>query len=276
MIQKRIVFIGGAGKIGSAIVKGILSRGAVSHERLVVTARHERSLVEFRKMGVESGTDNAAAVRDADVVLLCVHPIDIDGVLAEIVPHLADRPLIITVATGISTAVIEGAIGRPLPVVRAMPNTAVQVGESMTALTRGRHVLEEDMDIALEIFEMVGEVERLDERHLNAATGLGGCGPAFVFKIIEALSEGGVKMGLPREAARKMAAQTLKGAAEMVLRSGKHPAELKDEVTTPGGCTIDGITKLEERGLPIALIEAVETSSLKAGQLYQGSDTCGR
>jgi len=115
----------------------------------------------------------------------------------------------------------------------------------------------------------VGEVEVLDERHMNAATGLGGCGPAFVFKIIEALAEGGVKVGLPREAARKMAAQVLRGASEMVISTGKHPAALKDEVTTPGGCTIDGIAKLEQHGISIALIDAVETSTCKAGRLLR-------
>ena len=123
------------------------------------------------------------------------------------------------------------------------------------------------MDTAARLLATVGRVEQLDERHMNACMGLAGCGPAFAFKMIEALAEGGVKMGLPRTAARNMAAQVLRGAADLVLETGRHPAALKDEVTTPGGCTIDGITKLEERGLPIALIEAVEVSSVKAGLL---------
>ena len=124
------------------------------------------------------------------------------------------------------------------------------------------------MELARELFGTVGLVEELDERHMNASTGLGGCGPAFIFKIIEAMAEGGVKMGLPRDVSRKVAAQVLKGAATLVLVTGRHPAALKDEVTTPGGCTIDGIAKLEERGLAIALIDAVETSSKKAGALW--------
>ena len=125
------------------------------------------------------------------------------------------------------------------------------------------------MEVARRLFATVGEVVRLDQRHMDACTGLAGCGPAFAFKIIEALAQGGVKMGLPRDEARVMAAQVLRGAADLVLQTGRHPAALKDEVTTPGGCTVDGITKLEERGLPIALIEAVEVSSIKAGLLAE-------
>jgi len=268
MLEKKLALVGGAGKIGSAILNGLFTRKAIEPENVVVTARHEASLRRAEGLGVRLTTDNRAAVQGADVVMLCVHPEEMPVVLAELAQDIQTGQVVISVATGTTTATIEQLLRPTISVVRAMPNTAVHVGQSMTALCRGRRVSEEDLRLAVRIFETVGEVEILDERHLNAATGLGGCGPAFVFKIIEALSEGGVKVGLPREAARKMAAQVLKGAAEMVLRTGKHPAALKDEVTTPGGCTIDGIAKLEQHGISIALIDAVETSTLKAGRLF--------
>jgi pyrroline-5-carboxylate reductase len=268
MLDKKLALIGGAGKIGSAILSGMFTRKAIQPENVVVTARHAASLERSRGLGVRLTTDNRAAVPGADVIMLCVHPEEMPVVLAELGQDIQTGQLVVSVATGTTTGAIEQLLRPTISVVRAMPNTAVHVGQSMTALCRGRHVCEEDLKLAVRIFETVGEVEILDERHLNAATGLGGCGPAFVFKMIEALSEGGVKVGLPREAARKMAAQVMKGAAEMVLRTGKHPAALKDEVTTPGGCTIDGIAKLEQHGISIALIDAVETSTLKAGRLF--------
>ncbi len=268
MFDKRFAIIGGAGKIGTAILNGMLARAVIRPEQVVVTARHEASLERARTSGVTATRDNLAAVKGAHVVMLCVHPDEMAPVLADIGPGIEPGQLVISVATATTTAAIEKALHPGVSVVRVMPNTAVHVGQSMTAICCGQTVPEESLQLAVRIFETVGEVEILDERHLNAATGLGGCGPAFVFKMIEALSEGGVKVGLPREAARKMAAQVMKGAAEMVLRTGKHPAALKDEVTTPGGCTIDGIAKLEQHGISIALIDAVETSTLKAGRLF--------
>ena len=267
MLDKTLAVLGGAGKIGSAIINGMLEKGAAKPEQFTITALHQYELERDTAPPVRGTTDNKKAIRGADVLILCVHPADIPVLLKEIAPFLEEQQLVISVATGVTTAAIEAQLGAGQSVIRAMPNTAVQVAQSMTTLCRGRHVRDDELAVAKNIFEAVGEVEILDERHLNAATGLGGCGPAFVFKIIEALSEGGVKVGLPREAARKMAAQTLRGAAEMVLRTGKHPAALKDEVTTPGGCTIDGIAKLEQHGISIALIDAVETSTLKAGKL---------
>jgi pyrroline-5-carboxylate reductase len=216
---------------------------------------------------VRATLDNAAAVSGASKVVLAVHPEDLDSLLARIGANVSDGTLLISIVTGVATRRIEEGLGCNLPVVRATPNIAALVGSSMTAVCAGRYAGSDHLEVAVQIFGTVGRVVLLDERHMDSCTGLAGCGPAFAFKIIEAMAEGGVKMGLPRDAARVMAAQVLSGAAELVLRTGRHPAELKDEVTTPGGCTIDGITKLEERGLPIALIEAVEVSSNKAGLL---------
>lgn len=270
MKGQRLAFIGGAGKIGSAILDGLLVSKTVAPSQVVVTARHEASLAAWQARHVRGSTDNRAAVRAADLVVLCVHPDEVAGLLKEIGPRLTAKHVVISVVSGCCTQQIEKFCRHPLRVVRAMPNTPVMVRASMTCLAAGRHAKSEDLATAQRIFATVGEVEVLDERHMDVATGLGGCGPAFAFKIIEALSAGGVKMGLPRETALKLAAQVLKGAAELVLTTKQHPAALKDAVTTPGGCTIDGLTKLEERGLAIALIEAVETATRKAARLMEG------
>ena len=262
-----IAVIGGAGRMGIALIDGLVAVGECAPEDVIATARHQRSLDRLGDRGVRRTTDNLAAVQGAAVVVLAVHPLDMEEVLGQLAPAIDEGALVISIVTGATLAQMERGLGRDLPVVRATPNIAAVVGSSMTAVCGGTHATRDHLDTAARLMSTVGRVERLDERHMNACTGLAGCGPAFAFKIIEALAEGGVKMGLPRTASRTMAAQVLRGAADLVLETGRHPAALKDEVTTPGGCTIDGITKLEERGLPIALIEAVEVSSIKAGLL---------
>lgn len=264
MKNLKIAALGGAGKIGSALINGLLESETMAASQVIVTAHHEDHLEKPRKRGLTATTDNVDAVKQSDLILLCVHPEDVKELLEEVAPHLTAKHLIISVVSGCTTEQIEGFCHEPLRVIRAMPNTPVRVRQSMTCLASGKHTKSEDLEVAKQIFATVGEIEQLDEKHMDAATGLGGCGPAFAFKIIEALAEGGVKMGLPREISRKMAAQVLKGAAELVLSTGEHPAALKDAVTTPGGCTVDGLAKLEERGLSIALIDAVETATRKA------------
>jgi len=268
MDGKRFAVLGGAGKMGGALIDGLLASGRVQAGDIIATARHATSLEKIADRKIRTGLDNLAAVQGADVVVLAVHPDETAEVLKQIAPALGPDKLVISIVTGVRTSRLEAMIGAAVPVLRANPNIAVIVQQSATAVCRGRHATPEHVALAKQLFGTVGLVEELDERHMNAATGLGGCGPAFIFKIIEALSEGGVKMGLPRDVARKLAAQVLRGASELVLKTGRHPAALKDEVTTPGGCTIDGIAKLEERGLAIALIDAVETSSRKAGMLW--------
>lgn len=265
--QSILACIGGAGRIGTAIIDGLLATKAYSPNSIYVTARHSESLEHVKARKLHTSTDNCAAIKKSDIVLICVHPDEVKELFEEIGAKFTADHLIISVVSGCSTSQIEEYCPDKVRVIRAMPNTPVKIRQAMTCLSAGKNVKSKDLKIAQDIFSTVGEVEILDERHMDAATGLGGCGPAFVFKIIEALSEGGVKMGLPRSTARKMAAQVLKGSAELVLQSGQHPAELKDSVTTPGGCTIDGLTKLEERGLSIALIEAVETATRKSREL---------
>ncbi len=257
----------GAGKMGGTLAEALVAAGLLTLDHLTVTMRHPASLESFRAKGIRArpAIENAAVARDAAVLVLAVHPDEADDAVEQLRPSLREDHLLISIVTGVSTARLERMAGIRLPVIRANPNIAVLVGESATVLCGGRYAGEAHLALAKSLFATAGTVEILDERHMNASTGLGGCGPAFIFKILEAMAEGGVKVGLPREVSQRMSAQVMKGAAELVLRTGRHPASLKDEVTTPGGCTIDGIAKLQERGISIALIDAVEVSTRKAG-----------
>jgi pyrroline-5-carboxylate reductase len=250
----------------------LLAAQLVPPTAIVATTRHARTLERCGPRPYTTTTDNLAAVADADVVLLAVHPDQAERVVLQVRDHIRPGALLISIVTGVPTAAIEDWLGGDMPVIRVIPNIAAVVRASMTALCRGRYASAEHVALTERMFETMGRVARIDERHMDSCTGLAGCGPAFALEVIEALALGGVKRGLPRHVARTMAAQVLRGAAELVLETGQHPAALRDQVTTPGGCTIDGITKLEERGLPIALIEAVEVSSIKAGLLRGDGD----
>ncbi len=269
---KRVAFIGGAGMMGRALVDGLLQEGVIAPAEITVTARSQKSLERVSSLGVVTTVNNCEAVANADVVVLAVHPDQALSCLSACAAQFRPEQLLISVVTAMPLAKLKEAAGGAVPVIRAMPNIAATVRSSVTTLTFGPEVTDDQLAFAEQIFGVVGDVIPTDEKHLNACTGLGACGPAFAFKMIESLAEGGVKMGLPRDVSRRMAAGVLRGAAELVLKTGKHPAELKDEVTTPGGCTIDGIAKLEERGLPIALIAAVEVSTRKAAELDASSD----
>jgi len=264
---RKLGVIGGAGMIGKALLQGILKRKLFKPANVWVTARHEESRERVKDLAVHFSTDNAQIVRRTDAVILAVPPDQAVQCVVECRDAFKDGQLLISVVTGVSTEELEAAAGKAVAVVRAVPNIATIVEASVTTIAPGRRVTPEQTAFTKSVFEAVGAALTLDERHLDACTGLAGCGPAFAFKVIESLAEGGVKMGLPRDASRKMAAWVLLGAAQLVLKTGRHPADLKDEVTTPGGCTIDGIAALEERGLPIALIAAVEASSRKASRL---------
>jgi pyrroline-5-carboxylate reductase len=266
----------GGGKMGGALAEALVNSGRVTRERLTVTVRHPASVEAFRAKGIRAlpAGENANAAREATVLILAVHPDETADALEQIGSSLREDHLLISIVTGVSTARLEAMAGISLPVIRANPNIAVLVGESATVLCGGRFASEAHLGLARSLFATAGLVEILDEKHMNASTGLGGCGPAFIFKILEAMAEGGVKMGLPRDVSQRISAQVLKGAAELVLRTGRHPASLKDEVTTPGGCTIDGIAKLQERGISIAMIDAVEVSTRKAGALWGEGEGC--
>jgi pyrroline-5-carboxylate reductase len=261
----------GAGKMGGILLQAFLKENLFSPELIHGTVQHpERALALSTQWGVDVGTDNLRAASQADLILIGVKPFQVAGLIEEIKPALTAQKTVVSFAASVKTSAIEDAAGVELAVIRAMPNTPSALGAGAAALCRGRFVSNEKMELAQRIFETVGRTVIVDEKHMDAVTGLSGSGPAYIYIIIEALAEAGVKVGLPRDTATQLAAQTAYGAAKMVLETGYHPALLKDAVTTPAGCTIDGILELEEGGLRVTLIKAVMRATERARQLAAG------
>jgi pyrroline-5-carboxylate reductase len=265
---KRLAVIG-AGKLGEALIRGLVDAGAIAADRITVTSgSRERSETLVRTLGVASA-GNVEATRAADVVLLAVKPQQVAPVIAEIGPALGAGQLLISVAASVSIGFIEARLAAPIPVLRAMPNTAATIKHAITGLARGTHAGDAHLETGRAIFSAVGRVVVVDEKHLDAITGLSASGLAFIFVVIESLAEGGVKMGLPRHLATELAAQTVEGAGAMVIETGAHPALLKDDVTTPAGTTIDGLLQLEEGGLRVTLIKSVMQATQRARELLE-------
>jgi len=264
---KRVAVLG-AGKLGGILVKALLEKELLSPALTSATVQHEeRAATLSKKLGIPVGTDNASAARNADIVFVCVKPQVVQSVMEEIRATARPEQLIISVAASVPTSAIENALGSPVPVVRAMPNTPCAIGLGMTALCKGKHAGAQHLEIASELFNVVGRTVVVDEKHMDAVTGLSASGPAYIYIILESLAEAGVKVGLPRDIATLLAAQTTLGAAGVVLETGDHPALLKDAVTTPAGCTIDGIMELEEGKLRVTLIKAVVKAAQRAKEL---------
>lgn len=258
----------GTGKLGSILLRAYLREGLFSPKRVSATVRHEEKAAALAsELGVAVTTDNRKAATGADIVLLVVKPQVVDEVLKQIRPVLGKDTLVISVAASVPTVYIEQRAGDKVPVVRAMPNTCSAVGCGMTGICRGAHASQEHLDITRAMFDAVGRTVVVDEKNMDAVTGLSASGPAFAYIILESLAEAGVKVGLPRDVATLLAAQTMKGSASVVLETGDHPALLKDAVTTPAGCTIDGILELEEGKLRVTLIKAVVKATQRAGEL---------
>ena len=261
----------GAGKMGGILLQAFLKENLFSPDLIHATVGHaERARALSTQWGVDVSTDNLKAASQADLILIGVKPFQVPDLIAEIKPALTPAKTIVSFAASVKTRSIEEGADMEIAVVRAMPNTPSALGAGAAALCRGRFVSNATMELAQRIFETVGRTVVVDEKHMDAVTGLSGSGPAYVYIIIEALAEAGVKVGLPRETATQLAAQTAYGAAKMVLETGYHPALLKDAVTTPAGCTIDGILELEEGGLRVTLIKAVMRATERARQLASG------
>ena len=270
MLKQKKLAVLGAGKLGESLIRGLLDAGVVKAADITVTAAHPQRVAQLRESLGVAGTDsNAEAAKRADIVLLSVKPQSVPVVLGDLRDVLEPSQLLVSVAASVSTAFIEKHLARPVPVVRAMPNTPALVRKGMTGLCAGRNATPGHLDLALAIFESVGRTVIVDEKHMDAVTALSASGPAFIYIVIESLAEAGVKVGLPRDVATQLAAQTVLGAGAMVLETGEHPAKLKDLVTTPAGCTIDGILELEEGGLRVTLIKAVVRATQRAKELLE-------
>jgi pyrroline-5-carboxylate reductase len=265
--QKRLAVLG-AGKIGGILLRAFLKQGLISPKQAVATVQHpEKAQAIARELGISVSTDNRAAARQADIILLCVKPQTVREVLEEIRSEVSEDKLVVSVAASVPTQYLEKHLAANVPVVRAMPNTPCAIGCGMTGISKGSHATLSHLEMARVLFETVGRAVVVDEKHMDAVTGLSASGPAFVYIILESLAEAGVKVGLPRDIATLLAAQTAQGAARVVLETGDHPALLKDGVTTPAGCTIDGILELEEGKLRVTLIKAVVKATQRAGEL---------
>jgi pyrroline-5-carboxylate reductase len=258
----------GTGKLGGILLRAYLKQGLFSPKHVTATVKHgEKAAALAKELGVSVTTENRKAVHGADIVLLGVKPQVVGDVLKEIAPELSEKTLVICVAASVPTSYIEQRVSAKVPVVRAMPNTPAAVGCGMTGICAGAHAKAEHLETARTMFDAVGRTVVVDEKNMDAVTGLSASGPAYAYIILESLAEAGVKVGLPRDVATLLAAQTMKGAASVVLETGDHPALLKDAVTTPAGCTIDGIMELEEGKLRVTLIKAVVKATSRAGEL---------
>jgi len=271
--NKKIGFIG-AGNMAAAVIKGLLNAAFLEAKALMISdVMPERRDSLHAQFKVKATPDNREVVRKCEVLVLAVKPQNMQDVCLEIQDLVTEKKLVISVAAGVTIDTIEGflQIGKKkkISVVRTMPNTPAVVQAGVTALAAGRHVTKSDLQVAHRIFEAIGKTVDVAEHHLDAVTGLSGSGPAYIFTIIEALSDAGVKVGLTREVADVLSIQTVLGSARLALESGLHPGELKNMVTSPGGTTIYGIHALEAGGIRAALIAAVEQATLRSRELGQ-------
>lgn len=264
---RQIGFIGG-GNMAEALLAGLLRKGLATPDRLVASEplASRRELLR-RNFGIAVTAENQAAVRGAEIVVLCVEPQVLDDVLREVSPQLHTNPLLISVAAGYPLSRMRHHLPDVTRLVRAMPNTPSAIGEGVTAMSLVPGLASEDLETARQLFESVGIAVAVEERLLDAVTGLSGSGPAYVFAMIEAFADGGVLAGLPRPTAQLLAAQTVAGAACMVLEQAEHPAVLKDRVASPGGTTIAGLSQLEQGRLRATLISAVEAATQRSQEL---------
>jgi pyrroline-5-carboxylate reductase len=268
MLNNRQIGFIGAGNMGEAMIKGLLQSGASRPEKVVVSdVRPDRLNFIQELFDVSVSQQNSDVIDQADLVVLAVKPQIMETVLVELSDHLDMSKLIISIAAGISLATIESHLKKDLRLIRAMPNIAALVLESATAICPGKHASGEDLKLAKAVFDSIGKTVVIEEGLMDAITGLSGSGPAYLFLIIDALADAGVKVGLSRDNALTLSAQTVLGAAKLLIETGEHPGRLKDMVTSPGGTAIAGLHTLEEGGLRTTLINAVEMATRRSREL---------
>jgi pyrroline-5-carboxylate reductase len=267
----RLVFLGG-GQMAEALIRGVLDAGLVSPDRvLAADIVPERRAYLADRIGIRTAERNQEAIRFGEVVFLAVKPQDVPTVVADVGPHVGADQLVVSIAAGVPLAKVESGIDKPAPVIRVMPNTPALVRAGMAVLALGKHAGPEHEALVLQIFNAVGKAVTLPEYALDAVTALSGSGPGFIAIIIEALIDGGVRVGLPRDVATTLAIQTTFGTAAMLAQTGEHPARLKDMVSSPGGTTIAGIHALERGGIRSALIDAIVAATERSRELGRQS-----
>lgn len=258
---KKIAIIGG-GNLGTAIAEGLLKSRFSKAAELTVTRRNTSVLKPLAQKGVGITDDNSAAVKKSEVIILAVKPYQVSEVLNGIKKEMSTGKLLISVVTGVTIGDMQGIIGKKIPVFRAMPNTAIAIQESMTCISSSE-AAKADADFVLELFDKLGKVVTIDEKLMEASTILGACGTAYAMRYIRASIQGGIEIGFDAKTASLISAQTVKGAAELLLQLGSHPEQEIDKVTTPRGCTIAGLNEMEHQGFSSSLIRGIVTSYKK-------------
>ncbi len=258
MKEKRITIIGG-GNLGTAIARGLITEGVTTPSNMTVTRRRVSLLKELSEMGVTTTDDNSLAAQGADILILGVKPFQLETVISEIKSSITENTIIVSVATGVSAEKIQEMCGLQLPVFRAMPNTAIEIGESMTCVSSLNATEKQESDV-VELFSHLGKAIIIPEELMSSATVLAACGIAYALRYIRASTQGGVEIGFGSQLALQIAAQTVKGAAELLIQKGNHPEDEIDRVTTPRGVTISGLNEMEHRGFSSSLIKGLLTS----------------
>jgi len=270
-MNKKIAIIGG-GNLGTAIAEGLIRSEFVLPKHILITKRNIQTLGELERNGVLVSDKNEEAVRYADLVILAVKPFQVNEILRSLKDEFkADKHVLVSVVTGITIDQIGVQIGTKIPVVRAMPNTAIAIQESMTCVA-ARNVNEERLQYVFDIFGQLGKTVRIEEKLMDAATVLGACGTAFAMRYIRANIQGGIEIGFDAATATLIAAQTVKGAADLLLKRGTHPEQEIDKVTTPKGCTIAGLNEMEQKGFSSSLIKGLVTSYEKIAKIPERSE----
>jgi len=269
MLNNKKICIIGTGNMGAALVSGLTGSGSSSPKKIICTDVRESTLKAIEeKYGVQTTTSNLEAVRQSDIVIYAVKPQIMAAVIKETVEKLDMSKLIISIAAGVPMAALESCLNKELRLIRVMPNIAAAVKEAATAVAAGKNASEEDVEIAMSIFDSIGKTVFIKENYLmDAITGLSGSGPAYIFLIVEAMADAGVKVGLSRQEAIFLSAQTVLGAAKMLIETKEHPGQLRDRVTSPGGTAIAGLATLEKGGLRTTLINAVEVATNRSREL---------
>jgi pyrroline-5-carboxylate reductase len=272
MTERKIAFLGG-GRMGEALVAGLLRSGGRTTEEILVTARREERARELtERLGIQTTLDNGDACRFAPVLVLMAKPQDTEVLLNQIADHVTAEHLVVSFAAGIRTSFVEQHLETAVPVVRVMSNVPVMVDEAMSVIAAGRHAEDKHLAVAEELLGTVGRVLRLDERYLDAVTATSGSGPAYFFLLAEAMIEACILLGLSRDVATDLIIQTMLGSAKMLRDTKLHPVELREMVTSPGGTTIEAIRHLEEAGVRAAFLNAIDAARKRSEELARGGD----